>query len=80
MDDKINNIIPTIYVEMESDGDNESEELLHYYLRCTQQERDVVDNVLLYICGWTFETLLHKCGLKLDGDHVRVSPSELDDA
>jgi hypothetical protein len=23
----------------------------------------VVDNVLLYLCGWTFETLLGKCGI-----------------
>ena len=35
MDEKIQNIIPTIYAEMESDGENESEELLEYYLHCT---------------------------------------------
>jgi hypothetical protein len=32
MNDKINNIIPTIYAEMESDGENESKRLLRYFL------------------------------------------------
>ena len=63
MDEKISNIIPTIFIEMESDGENESVELLDYYLHCTVKERTVVDNVLLYLCGWTFETLLRKCGI-----------------
>jgi hypothetical protein len=65
MDEKIRNLIPTIFAEMESDGENESEELLEYYLNCNQQKRDVVDNVLIYICGWTFETLLGKCGIRI---------------
>jgi hypothetical protein len=65
MDEKIQSIIPTLYLEMESDGENDSEELLEYYLNCNQQERDVVDNVLMYICGWTFETLLGKCGIRI---------------
>jgi len=30
MDEKISNIIPTIFIEMGSDGENESEELLDY--------------------------------------------------
>jgi hypothetical protein len=65
MDEKIQNLIPTLYAEMESDGENESEALLDYYLQCSAQERDVVDNVLMYICGWTFETLLGKCGIRI---------------
>ena len=67
MDEKIENLIPTIYAEMESDGENESEELLRYFLRCNPEARDVVDNVLMYICGWTFETLLGKCGIRIGG-------------
>jgi len=65
MEEKIQNLIPTLYAEMESDGENESEELLNYYLDCNAQERDVADNVLMYICGWTFETLLGKCGIRI---------------
>ena len=65
MDEKISNIIPTIFAEIESDGENESEELLAYYIRCTAKERAVVDNVLMYLCGWTLETLLGKCGISI---------------
>jgi hypothetical protein len=67
MDEKISNIIPTIFVEMGSDGENESEALLDYYLHSTAKERAVVDNVLLYLCGWTFKTLLGKCGIGIGG-------------
>lgn len=65
MEEKINNLIPTIFAEMESDGENESEELLNYYLDCTREEQAVVNNVLMYLCGWTFPTLLGKCGLRI---------------
>ena len=67
MDEKISNIIPTIFAEIESDGCNESEALLNYYLNCTAKERTVIDNVLMYLCGWTFETLLGKCGIRIGG-------------
>jgi hypothetical protein len=76
VDEKINNIIPTLFAEMESDGENESEELLNYYLNCNQQERDVVDNVLMYICGWTFETLLAKCGIRIGGKGELLTAQE----
>ena len=66
MEDQINNLIPTIMSEMESDGDNDSDEFLAYYLRCNTQEKAVVDNVLMYLCGWTFETLLGKCGIEIN--------------
>lgn len=65
MEEKIKNLIPTIFAEMESDGENESEELLNYYLDCTREEQAVVNNVLMYLCGWTFPTLLGKCGLRI---------------
>jgi len=64
LDDKINNIIPTLYTEIESDGENESKALLGYYMECNVQEKAVVNNVMMYICGWSFETLLEKCGIE----------------
>ena len=66
MEDQINNLIPTIMSEMESDQENESDRLLAYYLRCNTQEKAVVDNVLMYLCGWSFETLLRKCGIAIN--------------
>ena len=78
MDEKINNLIPTIFAEIESDGENESEELLRYYLDCNPEARDVVDNVLMYLCGWTFETLLAKCGIRIGekGELLNAPPEE----
>jgi hypothetical protein len=66
MDEKINNIIPTLFAEMESDRENQSKGLLHYYMECNTPERAVVNNIMIYICGWSFETLLEKCGLEID--------------
>jgi hypothetical protein len=65
MEEKINNIIPILYAEIESDGENESKALLGYYMECNSQERAVVNNVMMYICGWSFETLLEKCGIEM---------------
>ena len=65
MKDKISNIIPTIFAEIESDPSNESVRLLKYYLRCTAKQRAVVDNVLIYLCGWEFGTILSKCGIRI---------------
>jgi hypothetical protein len=66
MEEKINNIIPTLMGEIESDGENESDRLLNYYIGCNSQEKAVVNNVMIYLCGWSFETLLDKCGIKVD--------------
>jgi hypothetical protein len=66
MKDQINNIIPMLMGEIESDGENESDKLFAYYLRCNIQERAVINNVMIYLCGWSFETLLEKCGIGID--------------
>jgi hypothetical protein len=58
MDEKISNIIWTVFAEIENDDEDDSEELLNYYLRCTAKERAVVDNVLMYLCGWTMKAIL----------------------
>ena len=81
MEEKINNIIPTLYAEIESDGENESRALLGYYRECNTQGKAVVNNVMMYICGWTFETLLEKCGIKLneEGQPVIDPLSESDE-
>jgi hypothetical protein len=77
MDEKISNIIPTILAEIESDGCNESEALLDYYMGCNSQEKAVVNNVMMYLCGWSFETLLEKCGFGIDGNgKVLDAPGE----
>jgi hypothetical protein len=69
MDEKIQTIIPTLSIELEVNleayGENMSEALLSYYLHCNSQERAVVDKVLTYICGKTFEGVLFECGIRI---------------
>ena len=62
----MDDVIPTIYIEMATDGDNQSAELIDYYTRCDQKERAVINEVCIYLCGWCFETILEKCGIQLD--------------
>ena len=62
----MDDVIPTIYTEMATDGENQSAELLDYYTRCDQTERTVINEVCMYLCGWSFETILAKCGIRLD--------------
>ena len=63
---EIEGIIPMIFAEMESDGENQSEELLQWYKACTTAERSTVNTVMIYLCGWSFETILEKCGISVD--------------
>jgi len=74
MEDQINNIIPVLMEDIGSDGENESDLLLDYYLRCNTQEKVVVNKVMIYLCGWSFETLLKKCGIGIDekGEPITV--------
>jgi hypothetical protein len=62
----MDDVIPTIYNEMATDGDNESAALIDYYNRCDQKERTVINEVCIYLCGWSFETILAKCGIQLN--------------
>jgi hypothetical protein len=62
----MDDVIPTIYNEMTTDGENQSAELIDYYNHCDQTERTVINEVCMYLCGWSFETTLEKCGIQLD--------------
>jgi hypothetical protein len=72
MDEKIRNLVPIILEEIQSDRENDSQELLAYYVGCNTQEKAAVNNVMIYLCGWSFETILEKCGIAVDekGDPV----------
>lgn len=53
-------IVGTIFAEMESDGENESRKILARYLSGDAAERQLIDNVLVNLCGWSMSTLLKK--------------------
>jgi hypothetical protein len=52
--------------EMDSDGENESQELFDYYVGCTKEEAAAVNIVMLYLCRWSFATLLRMCWLSVN--------------
>lgn len=53
-------VISTIKEEAWSDEENESANLLRYYLNATDEERSIMDCVLVTICGWTMSTIIEK--------------------
>jgi hypothetical protein len=50
---------------MQSDEENQSQKLLNFYNE-SEFQRKTIDDVLMYLCGWTFPTILKKCGIKTD--------------
>tara|TARA_R100000306_G_C4263180_1_gene86348 strand:+ start:203 stop:418 length:216 start_codon:yes stop_codon:yes gene_type:complete len=44
--------------EILSDTEDESSELLDYYNRASDHDKEVIDRTFLYICGWTFPRLV----------------------
>jgi hypothetical protein len=53
-------IIPTILRELITDDSNESESFIRYYNELNNDERKIVDNILMFITGWSFDTLYNK--------------------
>lgn len=53
-------VISTIKNEAMTDDENESYNLLSYYLQATPEEKSIMDCVLVCICGWTMSTIIEK--------------------
>lgn len=51
-------IIWTILEEMNTDHENESEILIDFYNGGDEQRKEIVDLVLLMICGWKMDSLI----------------------
>jgi hypothetical protein len=60
--DKVRNILGAIYAEMGSDDDGyrQSYKFIGWVDHLTDEQKQLVDEVLLQICGWSFATLLEK--------------------
>lgn len=58
--EQIDNIIPTIYMELGSDEENESDELYRYYHALDEEGQTVVNKLMLYLTGWTWKTIVKK--------------------
>lgn len=58
--DKNLDVISAIKEEAMTDEENESINLLTYYLDATDEERSIMDCILVCICGWTMSTIIEK--------------------
>ena len=59
-------IIPMIFDEMGSDGEKDSEELVAYYNGVSSEQRAAMNEMCMFLCGWSLETILGRCGLIVD--------------
>ena len=59
-------IIPMVSDEIGTDGENDSEELVEYYNGASSQQRAAMNEMCMFLCGWSFETILERCGLTVD--------------
>ena len=62
----MNQIIPMILMEMSSDSENKSEELVTYYNGASSEQRAAMNEMCIFLCGWSLETILGRCGLTVD--------------
>jgi hypothetical protein len=53
-------VMDTIKEEAMSDEEDESYNLLNYYLHASPEERSIMDCVLVCVCGWTMSTIIEK--------------------
>ena len=51
-------VVSTFYEEFESDGENESANMIWFYEQASDEQKKGFDNALIYLCGWSFPTLL----------------------
>jgi hypothetical protein len=63
----MNQIIPMIFDEMGSDGENDSDELVQYYNGASSEQRAAMNDMCIFLCGWSLETVFEWCGLTVDG-------------
>jgi hypothetical protein len=59
-------IIPMIFEEMGSDMENDSQELVDYYNGANSEQRAALNDMCVYLCGWSLETIFERCGLTID--------------
>lgn len=69
--------ITTFAEEFDSDSENESRALLRFYKHGDAVTRKAVDWTLMYLCGWTLETLIEKA--KERGNYINVEYGEPDE-
>ncbi len=59
-------IMGMIFDEMGSDDENDSQELVEYYNGASSEQREAMNEMCIYLCGWSLETIFERCGLSVD--------------
>lgn len=62
-------IVSQIMIDMESDTENQSAMLLELYLNADEEEKGMLDYLLVSLCGYTLKTIINNAaaaGLVLD--------------
>jgi hypothetical protein len=63
---RMDQIIPMIFDEMGSDEENDSEELVEYYNGASLEQRAAMNEMCMFLCGWSLETIFERCGLTVN--------------
>lgn len=50
-------IVSVILEEMMTDSENRSEDILDLYEKGTEAEKNAIDSILIYLCGWSVASL-----------------------
>ena len=66
-------IIPIIYAEIGADDANDSEELVEYYNGAGSEQRAAMNEMCMFLCGWSLETIFEKCGLTVEPETGAVN-------
>lgn len=53
-------LVSAIKEQIESDVENETNNLLHLYETCSTEERAIADYLLVQICGYTLHTIINE--------------------
>jgi hypothetical protein len=64
--ENMDQIIPIIFDEMGSDGENDSQEFVEYYNGASTEQRAAMNYMCIFLCGWSLETIFERCGLIVD--------------
>jgi hypothetical protein len=66
-------IIPMLFDLIGSDDANDSEELVEYYNGATSEQREAMNELCMFLCGWSLETIFERCGLTVDRETGAVT-------
>ena len=65
-------IIERIFEEMRNDDADDSRQLLAYYNSASTEQRTSMNDMCIFLCGYSLETIFERCGLTVDASTGQV--------